>query len=73
MVFVKVDVRNEKFGYKIREAQLSKVPYMLVLGDNGKTNKILSVRKRGEGDLGKRKVQVFVERINQEVQLKLIN
>jgi threonyl-tRNA synthetase len=36
MVFVKVDVRNEKFGYKIREAQLSKVPYMLVLGDNGK-------------------------------------
>lgn len=46
------DVRNEKLGYKIREAQLEKMPYMLVVGENEKNEGAVSVRKRGEGDLG---------------------
>ncbi|MFE4570215.1 threonine--tRNA ligase [Paenibacillus chitinolyticus] len=46
------DNRNEKLGYKIREAQLEKTPYMLVVGENEMNSGTLSVRKRGEGDLG---------------------
>lgn len=49
---VESDLRNEKLGYKIREAQLEKVPYMLVVGDNEKQAGAVSVRKRGEGDIG---------------------
>ena len=47
-----VDVRNEKIGYKIREAQLEKVPYMFIVGDKEKEDKKVSVRSRKEGDLG---------------------
>ncbi|AJY76660.1 threonine--tRNA ligase [Paenibacillus beijingensis] len=68
-----VDARSEKLGYKIREAQLSKVPYMLVLGENEKTNRSVSVRKREEGDLGTSEVQAFVDRIIEEIQLKVLN
>lgn len=46
------DLRNEKLGYKIREAQLEKIPYMFVVGENEKNSGTVSVRKRGEGDLG---------------------
>jgi len=46
------DVRNEKLGYKIREAQLEKIPYMLVVGEKEKEAGAVAVRKRGEGDLG---------------------
>lgn len=47
-----VDNRNEKIGYKIREAQLEKVPYMLILGDKEVENGVVSVRHRKNGDLG---------------------
>ena len=47
-----VDNRNEKIGYKIREAQLEKVPYMLILGDKEVENDVVSVRHRKNGDLG---------------------
>lgn len=47
-----VDVRNEKIGYKIREAQLEKVPYMFIVGDKEKEDGVVSVRSRKEGDLG---------------------
>jgi threonyl-tRNA synthetase len=47
-----VDVRNEKIGYKIREAQLSKVPYMFIIGDKELENNTISVRSRIHGDLG---------------------
>ncbi len=47
-----VDVRNEKIGYKIREAQLEKVPYMFIVGDKEKEDNVVSVRSRKEGDLG---------------------
>ncbi|WP_169083828.1 threonine--tRNA ligase [Paenibacillus sp. PL91] len=51
-VRVESDLRNEKLGYKIREAQLEKAPYMLVVGENEMQAEAVSVRKRGEGDLG---------------------
>ena len=46
------DTRNEKLGYKIREAQLEKIPYMLIVGDKEKEEKTVSVRSRKDGDLG---------------------
>jgi threonyl-tRNA synthetase len=49
---VESDLRNEKLGYKIREAQLEKIPYMLVVGENEQQAGSVSVRKRGEGDIG---------------------
>ena len=47
-----VDVRSEKIGYKIREAQLDKIPYMFIVGDKEKEDNVVSVRSRKEGDLG---------------------
>jgi threonyl-tRNA synthetase len=67
---VEVDARNEKLGYKIREAQLEKVPYMLVLGENEKNSNTASVRKRGEGDLGPNNVHEIAERILGEIRSK---
>lgn len=64
---VEVDIRNEKLGYKIREAQLQKVPYMLVLGENEKSSGLVSVRKRGEGDLGSKSIHQIVDIINEEI------
>jgi len=49
---VEADLRNEKIGYKIREAQLEKVPYMLVIGDKEMENRTVAVRSRKDGDLG---------------------
>ncbi|HBS45918.1 MAG TPA: threonine--tRNA ligase, partial [Paenibacillus sp.] len=64
---VEVDIRNEKLGYKIREAQLEKAPYMLILGENEKNSGSVSVRKRGEGDLGSKSIQEIVEQISEEI------
>jgi len=64
---VEVDIRNEKLGYKIREAQLQKAPYMLVLGENEKNSDCVSVRKRGEGDLGSMSILEIVKLINEEI------
>ena len=58
-----VDDRSEKIGYKIREAQLEKVPYMVVVGDKDIENNTISVRKRKEGDLGAMTVEQFLEKI----------
>ncbi|RKP53978.1 threonine--tRNA ligase [Cohnella endophytica] len=72
-VRVESDLRNEKLGYKIREAQLEKVPYMLVIGENESLNGTVSVRRRGEGDLGAQSVEQFVERITGEITSKRID
>ena len=70
---VEVDDRNEKIGYKIREARLSKVPYMLVIGDNEVENKTLSVRERGEnGDLGAMSIAEFINRAVEETESRII-
>lgn len=67
---VEADLRSEKLGYKIREAQLEKVPYMLVLGENEQSSGTAAVRKRGEGDLGPMQVQELAERLRREIQAK---
>ncbi len=58
---VEVDARHEKMGYKIREAQLRKVPYMLVTGDREVADGAVAVRRRAEGNLGARSVDAFLE------------
>ncbi|USG64311.1 threonine--tRNA ligase [Brevibacillus ruminantium] len=64
---VELDARNEKIGYKIREAQVQKVPYMLVIGENEVAEGTLSVRKRGVGDEGAMTVDAFLDKINKEI------
>jgi threonyl-tRNA synthetase len=59
-LFVELDDRQEKIGYKIREAQLQKVPYMLVVGDREAEQGTVSVRSRAGGDLGARSVDAFI-------------
>ena len=70
IIRVEIDDRAEKIGYKIREAQLEKVPYMLVLGDKDIEEGAVSVRSRKEGDLGSRKVDEFVADLLEEIRTK---
>jgi threonyl-tRNA synthetase len=67
---VTVDGRQEKIGYKIREAQLQKVPYMLVIGDREASDGTLSVRRRVEGDIGSQRVDAFIEAALKEIREK---
>lgn len=67
---VELDERNEKIGYKIREAQVQKIPYMLVIGDREEEEKTVGLRKRGEGDLGAVPLEKFIEDICQEIKYK---
>ena len=64
---VELDARQEKIGYKIREAQLQKVPYMLILGDKEKEANAVGVRSRKDGDIGQMPAQEFVQKIEQEI------
>lgn len=64
---VEVDSRNEKIGYKIREAQLQKTPYMLIVGEKEIEEKAVGVRSRAEGDIGQMKVQDFIEKLQEEI------
>lgn len=66
-VRVEVDERAEKIGYKIREAQLQKIPYMLVVGDKEEESKEVGVRNRKDGDLGAMKLEDFVSKIDEEI------
>ncbi len=66
-----VDDRNERVGRKIRDTEMSKVPYMIVLGEEEAKSGMLSVRKHGEGDIGKMSVEQLAERIKTEVQEQL--
>ena len=65
---VELDDRNEKIGYKIREAQLEKVPYMLVIGDKEVNENKVSVRSRKEGDIGAVLVDEFISKIKYEIE-----
>ena len=70
---VEVDDRNEKIGYKIREARLQKTPYMLVVGDSEVENGAVAVRQRGEnGDLGAMPLAQFIEMAVNEIETKVI-
>ena len=64
---VEVDERNEKIGYKIREAQLQKIPYMLVLGDKEKEAGTVGVRSRKDGDIGAMDLDEFIAKIVEEI------
>ena len=68
-----VDDRSEKIGYKIREAQLEKEPYMVVVGDKDIENNTISIRKRKEGDLGAMTVEQFLEKIVPDRDNKVID
>ena len=65
-----LDERNEKIGYKIRSAQLEKIPYMLVIGDNEKNAGTVAVRSRKEGDLGVMSVDEFLGKALTEIATK---
>jgi len=65
-----LDVRNEKVGFKIREAEVQKIPYMLIIGDKEVDNVEVSVRHKGEGNLGAMKIPDFIDRILEEIKLK---
>ena len=69
---VELDDRNEKIGKKIREAQLQKTPYMIVLGDNEKANNNICVRSRSQGDLGSQNLDDFIKEILVERETKKI-
>jgi len=67
---VEVDRRNEKIGYKIREAQLARVPYMLVIGDKEVESGEVAVRSRDKGELGTIAVENFINDIIKEIEEK---
>jgi threonyl-tRNA synthetase len=67
---VELDGRQEKIGYKIREAQLQKIPYMLVTGDREAAEGTVSVRSRSAGDLGARSIDAFVAAAKDEIDRK---
>ena len=67
---ISIDSKNEKIGKKIREAQLNKVPYMLILGQKEVENNVISVRSRDNGDLGSISLEDFVENLKIEIKNK---
>ena len=70
---VELDDSNEKIGYKIRKAQLEKVPYMIVIGKKEKENNTVGVRSRVEGDIGAMLLEEFLEKVKEEANLKKLN
>ena len=64
---IEVDDRNEKIGYKIREAQVQKVPYMLIIGEKELKDNVISVRSRKDGDIGQMSIDKFIEKVEDEV------
>ncbi|MBE0645148.1 MAG: threonine--tRNA ligase [Bacteroidetes bacterium] len=69
-VRVEFDQRNEKIGYKIRDWEMHKVPYMLIVGEKEKVGSAVSVRRHKEGDLGSRSIEEFVQLITEEISAK---
>ncbi|CAM3745728.1 threonine--tRNA ligase [Alicyclobacillus pomorum] len=69
---VEVDGRSEKIGYKIREAQVNKIPYTLVVGEKEQSAGALSVRKYGQGDLGSMSIEAFERQLRKEVDSKAL-
>lgn len=66
------DLRNEKLGYKIREAQMQRIPYMLVVGEQERQAGTASVRKRGQGDLGAKPLDEVIAQIRSDIDNKVI-
>jgi threonyl-tRNA synthetase len=72
-LFVELDERNEKIGYKIRDWETQKVPYMLIVGEKEVSANTVSVRKHGQGDQGSVDLNKFISDINYEIKNKTIN
>jgi threonyl-tRNA synthetase len=66
-----IDERNEKVGKKIREAELKRIPFMLVVGESEENEGMVSVRKQGEGDLGKMTAEQFAELVKNQIKTEL--
>jgi len=66
-----IDDRNEKAGKKIREAELMKIPYMLVVGEREELEGTVSVRKHGHGDLGPQKIEDFIKLVENDIKAEL--
>ncbi|MBO5060694.1 MAG: threonine--tRNA ligase [Clostridia bacterium] len=72
IIRIELDDRAEKVGYKIREAQLEKVPYMLIVGDKDIENNVVSIRSRKEGDIGSKTIDEFIAELSEEIRTKKI-
>ncbi|MDZ7376043.1 MAG: threonine--tRNA ligase [candidate division KSB1 bacterium] len=68
----KIDDRNEKVGFKIREAEVQKIPYMAIIGDKEKQSETVAVRKRKIGDLGPMKLAAFIDQVLKEIEEKTV-
>lgn len=68
-----VDIRNEKVGYKIREAQLQKIPYMLIVGDKEKEENLVACRTRKSGDIGTLNLEEFADKVLNEIKEKSLD
>ncbi|HCA42976.1 MAG TPA: threonine--tRNA ligase [Bacteroidetes bacterium] len=68
---VEIDERNEKVGYKIREAEHRKIPYMLVVGEKEKQENLISLREHKKGDTGKTELKELIERLKLQISQKL--
>lgn len=68
---VEMDLRNEKIGYKIREAQIQKIPYMIILGDKEVESGKVAIRSRKEGDLGAMSFDDFISKLKSEIEKKI--
>jgi threonyl-tRNA synthetase len=66
-----IDDRNEKAGKKIRDAELMKIPFMLVVGEREESEGTVSVRKHGQGDLGPQKIEDFVKLVQEDIRIEL--
>ena len=67
---IELDLRNEKIGYKIREAEMEKVPYSIIIGKKEVEKNNISLRQRGKGDLGGQDLDKFIHAITQEINQK---
>ncbi len=68
-----VDTRSETIGYKIRSAQMEKVPYMIILGDKELESGKISVRHRKDGDLGEMNIDEFIKRVSEEIKTRRLD
>ena len=66
-IFGLIDSRDEKIGRKIRDAEVKKIPYMLIVGEKEAAEGLVSVRKHGEGDLGSMTIEEFRQKIIKEI------
>ena len=70
-VRVEMDLRNERLQKKIRDAEVQKIPYMIVIGEKEESVGMISVRSKSQGDIGRMKLGEFIERVKEEVEKKV--